>query len=231
MLGHPPSPLLPTKPSETGRCPSAPATLPIPYSSCKRLFAPAQSKPDFISQLQFPWLWAMVDASHAELVKPIWGPVHRAGCVCCHMTSCLRPAGAQGHPLPAASLPAQAMCVLPMAGQMDVWGAGSRRTGHSTVPAGEGWFQIHCTAGQSPLASVYPLGSGESGSCASNEGAVLQRHKVRPPNCCSARKTNFLPLGRGCSFLFQDRAGLFLSVHETEIFGKEKQHPQLQQLT
>lgn len=49
-----------------------------------------------LSPLQFPWLWAMVDASHAELVKPIRGPAHRAGCVCCHMTSCLQPAGAQG---------------------------------------------------------------------------------------------------------------------------------------
>lgn len=38
----------------------------------------------------------MVDASHAELVKPIRGPAHRVGCVCCHMTSCLQPAGAQG---------------------------------------------------------------------------------------------------------------------------------------
>lgn len=75
-----------------------PAALPVPYSSCKRLFAPAQSKPDFISRLQFPWLWATVDASHAELVKPIRGPAHRASCVCCHMTSCLLPAGPKDTP-------------------------------------------------------------------------------------------------------------------------------------
>lgn len=156
MLGCPPSPLLPAK-----QAPLPPAALAVPYSSWKRLFALAQSKPDCISRLQLPWLWATVDASHAELVKPIWGPVHRAGCVCCHMTSCLQSAGAQGHPLPAASLPAQAMRVLPVAGQMDMRASGGSRTGHSAMPAWRRMVSVSLCFKPVPPASVYSLGSGE----------------------------------------------------------------------
>lgn len=149
----------PPSPQRWG-CVPPPAAPLAPYSSCKGLFAAAQSKPDFISRLQFPWLWATVDASHAGLVKPIRGPVHRAGCVHCHMTSCLQPAGAQGHHLPVASLPAQAMCVLPVAGQMDVQAAGGSRTSHGTMPAWRGLVAVsHCNLVS--LASVSPLGSGE----------------------------------------------------------------------
>lgn len=74
----------------------------------------------------------------------------------------------------------------------------------------------------------FPLWVMESGSCGSSEGALLQQHKVRPSSCCSVRKTNFLPLGHGCSLLSQDRAGPFLMVHETEVVGKEQQCPEPQ---
>lgn len=170
--------------------PLPPAALAVPYCSWKRLFALAQSKPDCISRLQLPWLWATVDASHAELVKPIWGPVHRAGCVRCHMTSCLQPAGAQGHPLPAASFPAQAMRVLPVAGQ----GSGGSRTGHSAMPACRGMVSVSLCfkpvpPGLSLLSGQWRADPGLAGQCTSSaaQGQALK--------LLCREKGKFSPLG------------------------------------
>lgn len=160
-----------------------------------------QSKPDFISRLQFPWPWATADASYAALAEPIGGPAHRAGCVRRHMTSCLRPAGAQGHPLPAPSPPPSPACpsqpaaaqhpVLPAPGstaQGELGGAGL--TPASFLPWG-----VLSDLLVSPPQPRFPLWSVESGCRASAECGLLRRHEVRPSSCCSEGKAKSSPLG------------------------------------
>lgn len=161
-----------------------------------------QSKPDFISRLQFPWPWATADASYAALAEPIGGPAHRAGCVRRHMTSCLRPAGAQGHPLPAPSPPPEP-CVsipacsctasrAPCTGQHGTGGAGGSGADPGIIPALGGAFG---SVGPPPPQPRFPLWSVESGCRASAECGLLRRHEVRPSSCCSEGKAKSSPLG------------------------------------
>lgn len=121
---------------------------------------------------------------------------------------------ARGGPRTAALLAAQICVSFPW---MDRWTCGElEAVGLTTEPClpEEGWFQLCCSASQSPWPQ-FPLWAVESGFCASSEGALLQQHKVRPSNCSAERKANFFPLGRGCSLLSQDRCCVKL-----RLFGK-----------
>lgn len=130
----------------------------------------------------------MVDSSYAGLVKPTEGPVHRAGCVHCHMTSCLRPAGAQGHPLPAALLPvctSHALPCWPAAGQHPVLPV-LGRMGHREL--GEQDQPQHCVClGRGVLSSAGPprlgfsLWSVKNRGCANTECGLLSGTRSGPP--------------------------------------------------